>query len=191
MSTVPINSSKLFTLSDGGTIRSVSITPYDPVHGFCICEEERKGFPDPSVKTLNSHVIGGKVEMTDIHPFQVGIREFCEEVPFVIPGYSLEETVQILRDEFEPCTKRYKDVIVSAQKNLYHRFYVVNIAEMKNEEVRDILYRTINYWKQTEQSSLTKVLWWRKFMDLQFSPSSLLENFIRNMPNESACSRKI
>ncbi len=191
MSTAPINSSKLFTLPSGGIIRSASITPYDPNNGFCICEEERKGFPDTSVITINAHLVGGKAEMDDIHPFQTGIREFCEEVPFILPGFSLEQTVEILRDEFEPCTKRFKDVLVSKQKNLYHRFYIVNISEMMNDEVKSELYKTINHWRKTEKSSLTKLVWWRRGLDLPAPPSPLFENLLRNMPNESSCSRKI
>lgn len=191
MSLDPINTSKIFTLPNGGIIRSVSITPYDTNNGFLFCEEERKGFPDTSIKTINSHVIGGKVDLTDICPFQTGIREFCEEVPFVLPGFSLSETTEILLDTFEPCTKRYKDILVSKPKNLYHRFYIVNISEILNDEIREQLYSRIRNWKNTPETVLLKLFWWRKFEDMKSTPSSLFEKLLLNMPNESKCSKKI
>ena len=50
MSTESINRSPAFTLSNGGIIRSVSVVLYDPDMGYLLSEEERKGFPDPSVR---------------------------------------------------------------------------------------------------------------------------------------------
>ena len=190
MSSENINRSAPFMLSNGGTVRSVSVLLYDPELGFMLTEEERKGFPDPSVKTLNTHPVGGKVDDTDKSPFYTGLREFCEEVDYTLEGYNIEETVCLLLEAFEPATKRYKDILVSKPKNLYNRFYIVNISEVLDEEIRMSLYNKIQNWRTKPGSVLRRVFFWKRGDEMRVSPSSLMENLLKNLPNESKCSKR-
>ena len=188
MSSNLINKTQPFMIADGGTVRSVNILFYDPSRGYVLCTEERKGFPDINIRNLQSHILGGKVDMTDKFPFESGVREFCEELPYVFPGYSIKETILLLLEAFEPATKRYKDFLVSKQKNLYNRFYIVNLTEISDDEIRESLYSSIDNWKpsSTGDSSFVKSLFfWKPNDTLDVSATSLLEIFTANKPDEA------
>ena len=191
MSVEIINRKPAFNLNNDGIIRSVSLIPYNPEYGYLLSTEERKGFPDLNSKILSTHPIGGKVEMNDDIPFRTGIREFCEELPYRLEGYNIEETVNILLDSFESCTKRYKDILVSKQKNLYNRFYVVNISEISDDEVRLSLFNAIERWSRPSGSVLASLFFWRPGDEMKVNPSSLMESFLTVLPNERNCRRTL
>uniref|UniRef100_A0A6C0BD72 Uncharacterized protein n=1 Tax=viral metagenome TaxID=1070528 RepID=A0A6C0BD72_9ZZZZ len=189
MSSEQINKNSSFVLENGGIIRSVSIILYDPIRGYLFCDEYRKGFPNTSVKTLNSHLPGGKVEMNDSTPLQTGIREFCEEVPYNYFGHKVNATVSILLSGFESCKKRYRDIIVSVPKNLYNRFYIINISEIVDKNLRESLYSCIDNWRVTEGSVIENLFFWKVGDELKTPPSPLLNDLIKILPNESTLYR--
>jgi len=181
--TTKMSKNSLFTLENGGIICSVSVILFDPIKGYLLCTENRKGFPDKTKKFLASHILGGKVEKTDNSPLETGIREFCEELQYCYDDKTISETTEILIDAFDDVTMRYKDFLVSKNKNLYNRFYVINIEEIEDDPVKDSLYDTITNWKTNDNNDIKSIFYWKNDDVLKIKSTSLLDMFIKNKPN--------
>lgn len=147
---------------DGFVIRSVSITFYHKTYGFLLCTEMRKIF---SERILHSHLIGGKVEMSDDYPLATGLREFSEETGFSHPNF-----FYLIRKQ----KRRYYDYVVSEKKMLLHRFYVIDIT---NNPLLNIF---IQDWTPTEDGSIKSLFFWKVGEPLSVPPTSLLEFFTEN-----------
>ena len=185
-----INLNEAFLIKDG-IIRSVSIVFYSPKNdGFLLCDEIRKGFPNPEIKHLENHLIGGKVDMDDKSPIHAGFREFCEETGFISSlsgssssSSSIEETVDLLVNQLKPCKKKRIDLCVSQIKKLYNRFYIINIDTLDNLELYDEIIKFILSWKKRDEIPLERIYFWNDNLRLSF-PSSLLKLFLQNiLPN--------
>lgn len=172
-----------FINENGITIRSVSLVIYKEDDGFLLCDEERKG-KNPDDKTLNSHLIGGKVEQTDSDPLYTGIREFCEETGFILNGFNKEETILKVKDLFIQCPRIRNDYVVSEQKSLCNRFIVINIDNL-DDEIKDELLSFIENWKKRNNLPLNSIYFWNPTNPLNQTPSSLLKFFIENLPSKS------
>jgi hypothetical protein len=184
MNSEEINRMPAFILNNGGIIRSVNIILYDPLKGYLFTTEKRKSFPDIGIRPILTHLIGGKVDMKDKIPFETGLREFCEELPYTLNGYNINETVHLILGVFETCTKRYKDILVSKSKNLYNRFYIINISEIVDTEIKLSLYSRIENWSKLPESALESLFFWKSGMELKIKSTPLLESFILELPNE-------
>lgn len=177
-----INMSENFIIKDGGIIRSVSIVLFCEEHGFLLCEEMRKKFPNGLDRELETHIVGGKVDMEDSLPIYTGLREFCEELDFKHQGMSIDETVHTLISEFESCKKLSWDLLVSKQRQLYNRFYVINIDTLFDDELKSELINFLLNWSKTENSCLERVFFWKKEQKLNVKTTTLLEEFIKHLP---------
>lgn len=174
--------SERFHIKEGnGIIRSVSIIPFSSIYGFLLCDEMRKGFPDTSVRILGNHIIGGKVDMDDTSPLYTGLREFIEELNFYLDGRDKEEMINLLLNELNDCKTLKWDNCVSEKKKLYNRFYIINLDNMTNEELKERILSFLLNWEKKEDSVLEKVYFWKKGQPL-IAKTSLLDTFIKNLP---------
>lgn len=170
-------------LTKNGTVRSVSMIIYSKEYGYLICEEMRSEFLFRKVKFLMSHCIGGKCEEDDICPLWTGIREFFEELDLqIFSTSSREEAIRLLYDEFYTCLLLKYDFLVSKNKRLYNRFYVVNIDTLENEELKHELIEKLLNWKKTQYSSLESVYFWNENKERPKNCTSLLCYFLNNLP---------
>lgn len=169
-------------IKDDGFIISVSIILFTEEHGFLLCEEMRKKFPNKLDRELRTHIIGGKVDMTDTLPIYTGLREFCEELNYKHLGMSIEDTVQTLISEFEVCKKLSWDLVVSKKRQLYNRFYVINIDTLIDEELKSELLDFLLNWRKTTESALERVFFWKKGQEIEVTMTTLLEEFIKHLP---------
>lgn len=165
-----------------GVIRSVSIILYDKELGFLLCDEMRKDFVGN--KSLNSHMIGGKVDMEDSSPLFTGIREFSEELEYRYQGLSIDETINKLMNEFNECKKLWYDHLVSPKKGFYNRFYIINISKISDKEFKNELILFLTTWSKKETSVLESVYFWKKGEKFNNEETSLLNSFIKILPSK-------
>jgi hypothetical protein len=164
-----------FKLNDNkGEVRSVSIVFYSENKGFLICDEMRKAFPPGSGDDiLQNHLIGGKCELNDKSPIETGFREFVEET-------EIGDLSSFIK-EFKKCKSLKWDFCVSEKKQLWNRFYIINIDSCPNQDFIYELYLLIEYWNHNDLP-LKSIYWWKPSDELS-NPSSLLKSFIKNIPN--------
>lgn len=177
-----INMNENFLFKGDSIVRSVSLILYSSEKGYLLCDEMRKGFPDPNVKTLNSHLIGGKVDMDDRSPYYTAFREFCEETGFLISDKSIEDTIEYLIYELDDCKKKQSNICVSEKKKLFNRFYVINLDTCPNKKLVNDIYSFVKNWKSN--STLEKLYFWNEDDELE-NPSSLLKSFIEILPQSN------
>lgn len=184
MNTDQINRGNAFKVEGtNGFVRSVSIIFHINSLGYLLCTESRKGYPDPNVKTNQSHLIGGKVEMSDISTVQTGLREFCEETDYRL-GSSVEETMKELIEKINICSLYKWDYCVSPKKELYNRFYVINLDECENVEFLNSFISFVQNWKKTDKSPLNSLFFWQEGSKFEIEETSLLSLFAQNLPSE-------
>lgn len=192
MSTDPLNTGKAFTSMDGkGIVRSVSVIFHIPDKGYLLCSEMRKGFPDPKIRTHESHMVGGKVDLNDTSVLRCGLREFCEETGYLSPGSNgrwqgIKDTIDSILVNFDKCPTVKWDHCVSLNKRLYNRFYVINLDNCPNFEFFCDFVDFFSCWEKNIDlpldSPLESMFFWNEGDTLEHKPTSLLKTFISNLP---------
>lgn len=182
MSTDPLNMQPKFRVNnDQGFIRSVSLIFYSSSKGYLLCNEMRKGFPNPLIKTLENHLIGGKCDLEDTSPIYSGFREFMEETGYRSSGLITSNSINKVIQDFIDCNVQIWDLCVSPKKKLYNRFYVINIDNNIDSNVRRDLFDFVARWKKSDKFPLESIYWWNPNIILE-KPSSLLDSFVKNLP---------
>lgn len=176
-----INMNEEFVINSDSYIRSVSIILYDERLGFLLCNEYRKDLLGD--KHLQSHVVGGKVEIDDISPIHTGFREFCEELNFQYHSSNIKKNIQTLIDKTLHCKRVRYDFLVSPKKRLYNRFYIINIGHITDVDFKNYLFRFLEL-PLTEDCAVQSVYFWKKGEKL-IDSSSLLINFLKILPSSS------
>lgn len=181
MSTQEVNMSSQFKVNDG-YIRSVSLVFYSSHYGFLLCDEFRKQFPDPSIKKMNSHLIGGKVDMDDKSALWCGLRELIEETEFYLNGRNKLQMIRYLAEHLSNAKLIKYDECVSVQKKLYNRTYVISLDRIENKIEKDKIFSFFLNWKKHEKSTLDRIYFWNKGDETQ-EKTSLLQKFVSILPN--------
>lgn len=182
MSTDPINMQPAFQTKDKkGFIRSVSMIFYSESAGFLFCDEMRKGFPNPAIRTLENHMIGGKCDLGDSSPIISGFREFIEEVGFPTGGVPIETFAIQMANRLVDCRTVKWDQCVSVKKALWNRFYVIGLDTGSDLDLISELYEFTSHWKKQPKLPLESIYWWKP-ADGLVKPSSLLLSFVNNLP---------
>jgi hypothetical protein len=177
-----VNTSDAFQTKDKkGYIRSVSIILYSETKGFLLCDEMRKGFPNPAIRTLENHMIGGKCDMEDNSPIISGFREFIEETGYPTNGVSDRVYALELAKRFSDCKTLKWDTCVSPKKGLWNRFYVINIDSTSDYDLLSEIHEFITFWKKDHKLPLESIYWWKSEDELEH-PSNLLLSFTKNLP---------
>lgn len=199
MSTDPLNTNPEFVSSDGkGFVRSVSLIFMVPEQGYLLCSEMRKSFPNPSIRTHEDHMIGGKVDETDRSCLECGFREFCEETGYRVTitdnhntisngkELSIAESVITMISKFNECSSVKWDFCVSPKKGLYNRFYVVKVDNCRDYEFLSDFLMYVSMWEKKEKDGeilpLESLFFWQPNDDFDHIPTSLLSTFVKNLP---------
>ena len=190
MSSDLLNDSEAFRSSDGkGFVRSVSIIFYISNHGYLLCSEMRKGFPNPKVRNHEDHMIGGKVDIEDTSTLECGFREFCEETGYRClndegQSCTIEDSVNIMAYKFEGCLTYRWDYCVSPKKFLYNRFYVIKLDDCSDFEFFTDFIDYVKSWEKSSDLPLESLYFWNNGDTFEHQPSSLLKTFIENLPDQ-------
>lgn len=172
-----LNKGDNFRLDKNAYIRTCALILYDREKGYLLCEELRKDFPRTN-KKMFTHMIAGKVEMTDRIPFDTALREFCEELPFKLNGLTIEETVKVMKSSFISCRKKYIDFSANIKRTLYNRLYVVDISDLSSEFSKELNNQISG---EREGSSLSNVFWYSGD-NFEIESTSMVNDFIANLP---------
>ncbi len=187
-------------------IWSVSLIFYYPNLGYLVGQELRK-----KEKDFIFQPVGGKVEVFDKDPLDTGVREFIEETTLLMHSFFGD----IANENFEKWTKdnpitlntKYPRATTWIQKELYdycsvsnvfydykllnshkvHRFYVVDISNINNNELnknitQEILHLPYTYTMIEPQLRICDKMWslfWIPFSQLKNlpQPSNLINVF--------------
>jgi hypothetical protein len=183
MSTSVTNFNKTFYFNNNCKVHSVSLIFYSEKYGFLLCDEKRKeSVKSYDPKILFNHLIGGKTETKDSGPIYSAFREFCEEISFSFINCNMDETVNKLINLFNDSKKVKYDYCVNHDKNLYNRYYIVNIYQSNDEELGNYLLNSIINWSKSDRSPLERVYFWNG-KDKFINPSVLLKFLSNNLPN--------
>lgn len=185
MSTDPINMQPAFQSKDKkGYIRSVSLIFYSQSKGYLLCDEMRKGFPNPAIRTLENHMIGGKCDLEDSSPIISGFREFIEETGFPTKGELDRVIAARLASDLADCKTVKWDACVnpgSKKTILWNRFYVINLDTGSNLDLISFMYDFVWNWRKNSKLPLESIYWWKPDDELKV-PSNLLTSFTKNLP---------
>lgn len=156
-----------------GTIVSVSITFYKPeTNEFLICNEMRKHKKDSTIKSLMSHMIGGKFEDIDDTPLHTAVRELNEELGL---NFETECIIESLKEEGVIIHKY--DFCVNNLYKYYNRFLIVDINSMKNDDVFKALDRKINNYSNLNNEDGVQSVYFLHQKKRLINPTSLLLSF--------------
>lgn len=152
------------------TIHSVSLVLFIPKKGYLICNEFRK-FQQKNLY----HLIGGKVEETDLNPFDSAIREFIEETSLNI---FLKDSKYVLRENL--IKNKSFNICTHYQKQLYHRFF---ICEIQDENLLNFFNEFPSEFEKVENKNLNKLLFIEKekFDNIKEDSTELLIKFFRKL----------
>lgn len=178
-----VNRSRNFQIKDRFSyIRSVSIIFKSHYHGYLICKEKRDHF---GVKVLESHLIGGKVDMNDITDLGCGLREFCEETGLRINDEDVIGTMEILVSELKKCKIFHSDSCVSKAKNFYNRFIVIDLDSCENHRFLDMFITFVYTWTKKPNLPIEDLFFWEPSDPLSSPPSGLFTLFMANLPDSN------
>lgn len=140
--------------------KSASLTFYSKDLGYLLCEEFRY-----KEKKLLIHPIGGKVEDYDKDIFSTAIREFIEEVNLethpILNIKKLNKTD--LTDElsyFLENKSYYIDLCINKENKYFHRYFLVLIDEINDEEKKKNIIELPNYFNGNYKTEIEKIYWY-------------------------------
>lgn len=140
--------------------KSASLTFYSNELGYLFCEEFRY-----KEKKILIHPIGGKVENYDVDIFSTAVREFIEEVNLEShPIINLEQNIKNkLVDNM--CEKLinisyYIDLCINKEKKYFHRFFMVLIDNINDNEFKKNIIELPNYFNGKYKTEINKINWY-------------------------------
>ncbi len=135
---------------------SASITFSHGKHGDLIANEYR-WFDKYEDGKNQYHLIGGKVEASDIDILYTGIREFVEETNiFMDNSLVLNNDIKKISDMIYHQIKfkvKYYDIVVNPRTNLLHRCFIFNINKFTNMELRKKIIGLPKFYEQLANSN--------------------------------------
>jgi hypothetical protein len=140
---------------------SASLTFSHNKRGYLLCNE----FRWREKKDLY-HLIGGKIEKTDVDILFTAIREFVEETNmFMDNSLVRNKDIEYLSNKIYNLIKskvKYFDFCVNINKKLFHRFYLFDINKFQINDIRTKVIQLPNFFNKLEEKvnkELNSILW--------------------------------
>ena len=140
---------------------SASLTFAHSSRGYLLCNEYRWG----EKKDLY-HLIGGKIEKTDMDILFTAVREFVEETNIfmdntIVMNKDIEYISKKIYNQIKEKVK-YLDLTVNREKKLFHRFFLFDINKFKSSDLRKKIINLPKYMEKLEEKDnkeLNFLLW--------------------------------
>jgi 8-oxo-dGTP pyrophosphatase MutT (NUDIX family) len=155
------NNNKIEKVSKMKIYKSASLTFYNELKGYLICEEYRKN------NKKQIHPIGGKVEEFDKDLLETAIREFVEETNLEhheeinkakLNKSDLVEKIKItIKDNI-----KYKDICINKKLNYYHRYYKANLDNISNDNFKLNITDLSNFFNGVYKTEIESIQWIKK-----------------------------
>lgn len=140
--------------------KSASLTFYSKELGYLFCEEFRY-----KEKKILIHPIGGKVEDYDKDIFSTAIREFIEEVdleshPVINIKHDIKSKLVDNILEIIEKVSYYIDLCINKENKYFHRFYMILIDKIDNNEFKKNIIELPNYFNGNCKTEINTINWY-------------------------------
>ena len=140
---------------------SASLTFSHNKRGYLLCNE----FRWREKKNLY-HLVGGKIENTDVDILYTSVREFVEETNmFMDNSLVINKDIKYISNKIYNLIKlkvKYFDICVNKDKKLFHRFYLFDINKFQSKNIRTKIIQLPNFMNKLEEKDnkeLNSLLW--------------------------------